>query len=703
MYALIAPFRPIGKGQSLTYALCEKEHNTIGIGDIIEIPIQHTRAVGIVLKIIFTEPEYKTKTAGKILAKNIFSANFLEFLLASAEYSFAEISAFLPSTIPKKVHNQLYISPQKKVWKLLSPSSEIKYGKKQQQIIDWLTANKTSELADFKNLKITSSSLKTLEEKKAIAYEYKNTYEYVESKYIFPPSLIKSIDSIETFDFHSQKNIILGSNISIKNIVLLQWIKKIIEEKKQVLFLFPDRISLLQIAKKFKAILPENFFTVFHGGMTPDQQGKIFWEISSGQIPLVLSTKKAIFFPFHSLGGIVVHQYNDDGYQSLSKPYFFAPHIAKIRSEKENIPLLFSSTTGDIREIYEIQEKKNGKIFSFPSLSTPNIQIIDMNIERSNSNQSLLSSPLENAINHALEKKEQILLFLNRRGVHTALLCRTCGYSPISPLSGQRMAIFKDSFGKKILQCPVSKYQENIPEKCEKCGSNNFFEHGSGTQKGEEIIEKKFPTARIVRIDSDTITSISKINSILEDIKDGNIDIIIGTTMILKAFAFENVSVVGSIFAENDFLFPHYSAEEKGFEQAMKLIDSGGKNFPKAQIFLQTSIPFHSLFEDIRNQNFEHFYSKELTTRKQLNFPPYTQSIILYAQGKRKPSLEEKFIKAFKIFSSQNIKIFPPKISYHPARKIFMAQMEIFCVDINEFLYQEKNIEAMKGINLKRG
>jgi primosomal protein N' (replication factor Y) len=706
LFVRVALLRPQRGDFFLTYSVPPTLKENIKKGDIVEVPFRNNRENAVIFDLLSAEqvfPDgefFETKNIGKIIHSQFFPENFLDFFQKISDYFFCSPSFFLAKAAPLNIlqtPENLLTPPQEKFYKI-NTTLHIKRTPKQQALAEVFT-KKNPEISEQKLKKLFSTSvIKTAVQKEILQEIWKEKFVCtpVGNRHVFPVdvgdrhvcSLPEDTDQKHKilqkhyFDFSripldSQKNIFLGSNHSSKNLALLQWILDIIKQEKQVAFIFPEEISLTQAYEKFQKIFPKKWIEKYSSSLGKNAKHELFFKITT-QTKILLGTKNALFLKYKNLGGIIVHEYDNPLYISHISPFTHAKDIAKIRAQSQNIPLILESTAGDIDEIFEISQKKTGTITKFSQQNAPHVQVVNMNLERLNNNPSPLSLTLETAIKNALAQQKQSLIFLNRKGMFTSLFCSECKWTPISPLTGNKMRVFKTPNGEKMLRCNASKYHEKFPEKCPKCQKNALVEVGQGTQGIEEILMQKFPSARIFRVDKDALSSSAKTRNFLEKMKNKEIDIIIGTQLLLQSFPFPNVEVIGNIITENDILFPSFKAEEKAFLQNAKLQDLGS---PSAQVYLQTFCPEHPFIQKIIQASanrFDHFFQSELSARKYLYYPPFSTALEISKSAKTQKTLEKNFTELQNIIRPLCEKIFPIHFSYQAQRNLFTAKMLIF-------------------------
>ncbi len=707
MFAKIALLRPHRGDYFLTYEIPDLFAQAQA-GDIVEVPFRNEREAGVVFEVLKEKPEFETKMMGKILQEKFYSQKFLDFLSEISEFFFCSPSFFLSKTAPIELIKNEQNSPQEKYFeKGEIPEISAVKGKKQKELCEFfqnfLEKKNKESLVSAEELKemFSAAVIKSAEEKGYIAEIFQEKFPEIslhKNSLLEIPEFFSAEEFTKLFPEISgegekkyEPRIVIGSNFSEKNALLMRWIREKLEKNQQVIFVFPDTISLEQAYLKFLKIFPEKFLEKYSSGTTEVQRKNLFWKLKNGHSKILLGTKNALFLPMQNLGGIIVHEYHNDLYATMNFPHTHAKDIAKIRAKSENISLIFSATTGDIDEVFLSTEK----IIEFSEKNPAEIFCADMNLERMNGNNSSISSVLEKNIAENLQKKQQTILFLNRKGMFTALMCTECQWSPTSPLSGNKLGVFRGKDGKKVLRCTQSKYHEIFPHVCPQCKKNTLIELGKGTQEVEEYIQKKFPQARIFRADRDTLSSANKSKEFLAQMEAGEIDIVVGTQMIVQAFPFTNVSLVANIITENDVLFPSFRAEEKGFVRNMKLFDLLG-NISGRKIVVQTFCPQHPFLKKILQRNFQQTFSSEISGRKPLFYPPFSTSIQLILTGKNANTLEQKAQELQREISGISQKIFPVQMSYHPQKNLHTAKLLCFVKNTEkiEAIIKTKNIRS---------
>ncbi len=320
---------------------------------------------------------------------------------------------------------------------------------------------------------------------------------------------------------------------------------------------------------RFIARFGKEEIAVLHSKLSMGERHDEWERIRAKKAKIVIGARSAIFAPLEEIGIIIIDEEHDSSYKAESNPKYDAKEIAKKIAKQNNCPLVLGSATPDIRTYYPAQNKENPEI-EILSLtkranqsSLPKVQVVDLKQELVNGNRSMLSMDLYAAIEENLKQKRQTILFLNRRGYSTFIMCRNCGYTV--KCKNCNISLTYHSYEKK-LKCHYCGYEEKVVTICPECQSDKIRYFGTGTQKLEQEIQKQFPKASTIRMDIDTVTKKNSHEQILNQFKNENIDILIGTQMVVKGHHFPNVTLVGVIAADSSLNIDDYRANERTFQ-----------------------------------------------------------------------------------------------------------------------------------------
>lgn len=446
----------------------------------------------------------------------------------------------------------------------------------------------------------------------------------------------KAIESItssnnETVKFHY----LYGTTGSGKTEVFLQVAENILEKGKGIIYLVPE-IGLTPQVIEAVTIRFGSTVAVLHSGLTPSQKLTEWNRILHKEARIVIGARSAVFAPVPQLGLIIIDEEHDGSYKSNNTPRYHARQIAMYRCSRLGIPLLMGSATPSVESWNSIS---NGQ-FECHKLTKrlaggapPKIKIIDLSKQPS-SGQSI-SQELFEAIDKAVAKKRQAILFLNRRGFNHFFRCSYCGYE----LKCKNCSV-PLTYHKSInrLKCHYCGWSLEAPNSCPQCGSFDVGYSGFGTEFIEAEVKAKFPNARVVRVDTDSLTKKGELQDKLDAFKKGEYDIMLGTQMIAKGLNFPNLKVVGIVLADTGLHLPDFRASEKTFALITQVAGRAGRFFPDGEVYVQTYNPGAESIYYACNSKVNEFYSSEISTRKLLEFPPFSRLVRLVF---RSPNLED--------------------------------------------------------------
>ena len=371
---------------------------------------------------------------------------------------------------------------------------------------------------------------------------------------------------------------------------------------------------------------------VLHSKLSIGERFDEWNKIKTGEAKIIIGARSAIFAPVKNLGIIIIDEEHDISYKSDMTPRYNAKDLAKYIAEQNNCPLVLGSATPEITTMYQAKEKKI-QLYTLTkranSANLPNVEIVDLRKELISGNRSMLSFKLQDAIKNNLENKKQTILFLNRRGYSTFVMCRECGY--VAKCKNCNISLTYHRYENK-LKCHYCGYETDVIEECPECKSKKVKYFGTGTQKLEDEISKLFPDASTIRMDIDTVTKKNSHEDILNRFKNDNIDILIGTQMVVKGHHFPNVTLVGVISADGSLNIDDYRAVERTFQTLVQVAGRSGRE-ENGDVIIQTYNPDHYAIIDSQKQDYDLFYNQEITLRKMLNYPPFCDIILIRFSG----------------------------------------------------------------------
>jgi primosomal protein N' (replication factor Y) len=604
---------PIPLDKTFDYLVPEELVFQIQIGKRVKVPFGNKKIVGIIYKIYKNDENYdleKLKSVIKILDKeSLFSDELLNLAEWLKNYYFCSIGEALWSIIPKS----------------------------------------------FTTRKIN------LEEYFAITDDEKKSTDFYSKKFLTPNKFQQiAIDRMSTPE---NKNFFLLHGVagSGKTEVYLHCIKKVIEQNKSVIYLVPEISLTPQTLIRLQARFGE-MVGILHSQMTDSQKFLVWKKIIAGEIKILVGPRSAIFAPFTNLGLIVIDEEQEDAYKQDQKPSYDARKVAEWRASYNNSVLILGTATPSIDTFYATQKGK------FQYLELPHkisehkpenvieknaneIVVIDMRFELMKKNFSVLSQYLQKSITEKLAKKEQVLLFLNRRGESTFVFCRKCGFVMKCPNCDISLVYHGD---KEKLECHYCGHSEDNVTKCPSCASTYIKYHGNAIQKVEKEIQKLFPDAKVARLDKDISSQKNAVYDIYKAFKNQKLDILIGTQIIAKGLDFANLSLVGVISADTALNLADFRASERTFNLLTQVVGRAGRAEQKGLAIIQTYYPEHYTVLASAKNNYVDFYKQEIVWRNELKYPPFSELILLNLRGKNNEQVEKEAKNVFEILSMKN-------------------------------------------------
>ncbi|MCD8832819.1 primosomal protein N' [Staphylococcus arlettae] len=428
---------------------------------------------------------------------------------------------------------------------------------------------------------------------------------------------------LETIKAEKQQTYLLhGVTGSGKTEIYLQTIEEVLNKGQQAMMLVPEIALTPQMVLRFKRRFGDDV-AVLHSGLSKGERYDEWQKIRDGQASVSVGARSSVFAPFKNLGMIIIDEEHESSYKQEDYPRYHAKDIAEWRSQYHQCPLVLGSATPSL-ESYARAEKGVYQLLSLPNRvnnqALPEIDIVDMRKELSEGNRSMFSENLRSAIQQRLDNKEQIVLFLNRRGYASFMLCRDCGHVPQCPNCDISLTYHKSS---DLLKCHYCGHQEQPTNQCPNCESEHIRQVGTGTQRVEELLQQVFSEAQIIRMDVDTTSRKGTHEKLLNDFGAGKGDILLGTQMIAKGLDFPNITLVGVLNADTMLNLPDFRSSERTYQLLTQVSGRAGRHEKEGQVIIQTYNPEHYAIKDVQANDFTAFYYKEMNYRKLGKYPPY--------------------------------------------------------------------------------
>lgn len=465
------------------------------------------------------------------------------------------------------------------------------------------------------------------EECKRYKYDGISNYKRVnltDKQRLVSDTIISSFGKSDTF-------LLYGVTGSGKTEVYMDVIEKAINNGKSAIMLVPEIGLTPQIVGKFISRFG-NVISVLHSKLSDSERYDEYRKITNGESKIVIGTRSAIFVPFANIGVIIIDEEHTSSYKQDNNPRYSAINVAEWRSKYHNCPLVLGSATPSLEsfakagnhvyKLLTLTERAGGSVL-------PNVNIVDMKEEVKKGN-FILSDILKNKIGEVLDRGEQAIILLNRRGYSSTISCKECGYVYKCPNCDITYTYHKSS---NNLKCHYCGYSMVLPNKCSICGSDNLKDYGLGTEKLEETLNSLY-NARIVRMDVDTTSKKGQHQKIIDDFGEHKYDILIGTQMIAKGLDFPLVTLVGVVSIDSSLTSPDYRASENTFQLLSQVSGRAGRSESKGEVIIQTFNPDHYAITLAKNHDYIGFYKEEMKIRKMLKYSPYYYMVLLSITSK---------------------------------------------------------------------
>lgn len=442
---------------------------------------------------------------------------------------------------------------------------------------------------------------------------------------------------------HYQTYLLYGVTGSGKTEVYMHAMDVVLAQGRQVIMLIPEISLTFQTVMRFRRHFGERI-TILNSRMSKGKRYDQFERIRKGEVDIVIGPRSALFAPFSNLGLIVIDEEHESSYKSDNIPKYHARETAIKRADMNHASVILGSATPSVSSYYQA-EQGNYRLWKLTERvqkrSLPKVEIVDLREELQKGNRSRFSYRLQELIEDRLSRKEQSIIFMNRRGYASFVSCRSCGEVVNCPHCQVSLTYHDHHSAVPKLVCHYCGYTEPFIKKCKVCGSGMIGRFGSGTQMVEAELQEFFPEARILRMDADTTKGKDGHERILSAFAEGKADILVGTQMIVKGHDFPNVTLVGILAADLSLHSQDYMAGERTFELLTQAAGRAGRGERPGQVVIQTYDPEHAVIRAAAAQDYELFYRNEITYRKILKYPPVVSMIAVLITGEQEEQVQK--------------------------------------------------------------
>lgn len=617
--------------KTFTYKINKEQLSLLKIGMRVVVPFGNQTLEGFVLKIYENNDTALAEKLKEIISIVDTYPILNEELLTLGKYisktTLCSLMTSYQAMLPKalKAKKKVNMTPKYDTYICINYgmyNNDIKFNASQEKILELLKENKKVKKEVLN--KISVSSVNTLLKKNILLEEKEENYRYnlineEKIKFNLNEEQQKVYKEIFNFINTNETFLLYGVTGSGKTNVYMKVIEDVIKNNKTAILLVPEISLTPQIIKRFTSYFSN--IAVLHSGLSDGEKYDEWRKINEGKVNIVIGARSAIFAPLKNIGVIIIDEEHSQTYKQENNPRYNAIDIAKERCKYHNCPLILGSATPSLesfarakKNVYKLLELKN----RYNNNTMPKVEIIDMNKEFKKAS-GYFSNTLIDQIKETLERKEQVILFLNRRGYSSFLTCSSCGYVEKCPNCDISLTYHKSS---NMLRCHYCGYATKRKKLCPKC-QEEFKDYGIGTEKVEEELKSLIKDAKIIRMDVDTTTTKNAHAKIINSFLEEKYNILVGTQMIAKGLDFPNVTLVGVLNADIGLNFPDFRSSETTFSLLNQVLGRSGRGNKEGKVLIQTFNPEHYAIAYTKNHDYLGFYNEEMKIRKILKYPPY--------------------------------------------------------------------------------
>lgn len=637
--------------KTFSYLIPDEMRDKIQIGQAILVPFGRQ---GLIKAFVvgfgdYLPEEIKAKKINKILdEKPLFTLDYLKLLEWVANYYCSDFMSVLNMAIPLKLIDKN--SKTEKSIEFLSKCEGLKA--RQLELLEILEKQEKMPLIEFEKIaKTTRATINKLEalgcvrvldeeiyrnplenlnvseieELYGLSGEQEKIYQAISKKVKSKKQKAKNDEDAS----HLLPLLLHGVTASGKTEVYFKLINDVIKSGKNVLFLAPEIALASQLTKRLAKKFGTKDVAIWHSSISEGERYDVWQKLYKDEIKILAGARSAVFAPLKNIGLIIIDEEHENAYkQTNPNPRYDARTVALKLAQFHNCPLLLGSATPDISTYYKALNSRN--LFELPNrfnnAAIAKTSVINMQNNSKQAYRGVISVQLQKAIEETLEKGQQIILLINRRGFSTATQCQACG--TVIECEDCSIPMIWHA-GTSTLKCHYCNRTKSFPDVCSKCGSDALKNSGIGTQKIEILIKELYKNATIERIDSDILTKKNAHIDLLDKFQQGDIDILIGTQMIAKGLDNPNVTLVGVISADASFNLPDFRASERGFQLLTQVAGRSGRGEFSGSVIFQTYNPDFYALESAKAQNYNNFYQTEIQAREEFDYPPFSQVVRL--------------------------------------------------------------------------
>ena len=651
MFARVLPDQAAGR--LLDYRIPESMASSIGVGSRVRVPVRTRMLTGTVIEVLLACEYDSVRDISQLMdEKPMIRPALLELARWMADYYCCPLETAVCSVLPVAVRDgRVSVKKQNSVRLVTAMSDEqlaaLAHKAPRQAaalrvLIKAAGPLPVSTAADQAG--VSDSVYRTLEKNGLVIIEAgvvaRNPYSerfVANAELALNPEQTEAMVAVrEAMEKTSQPILLFGVTGSGKTEIYLRAIREAINHGRTALVLVPEIALTPQTVERFKsrfADMQDNI-AVLHSHLSEGERHDEWHKIHDGTARIVIGARSSIFAPLENLGVIIVDEEHEGSYKQDEAPRYNARDMAVLRASREKAAVILGSATPCLESWHNAQTGKyrlvrlNQRV---DDKSMPVVRVVDLRRQsRATPEGGILARPLAEAIEGRMAKGEQSILFLNRRGFSTSMICEACGHVCQCPDCSVSLTFHRAA---ERLMCHICGHSRKAPKSCPKCSDPKIRFAGMGTQKVEEALKKIFPKARIARMDADSMTRKDAYRDTLGAFKEGKIDILIGTQMIAKGLHFPNVTLVGIINADLGLHVPDFRAGERTFQLLTQVAGRAGRGEMEGEVFVQTFTPFSPSIQFARHHDFQGFMEQEMEFREKFGYPPFGKMAMITLRG----------------------------------------------------------------------
>ncbi|MCA1809694.1 MAG: primosomal protein N' [Kiritimatiellia bacterium] len=636
----------ISLGREFDYLIPPRLQQALQLGSRVQVPFRHATTRGYVVGFADRSAHAQLKEIGDIIgARPLLSPTMLKLARWMSEYYCSTVEQAIRTVLPCAIRRSgarhrelLFVAAGKAAEDKTQLAALAGQQPRHAELLELLRAVPPQPMAEFmRRNHVSAGLLRGLEKRQLVIIRRqaadRNPMEHLHILPTSPlqlfPEQAQSLALVRQAINQSKPTVVLlhGVTGSGKTEVYLQAIQDVLNQGRGAVMLVPEISLTPQTVERFHSRFGDAI-AVLHSHLSDGERHDEWHRIHDGRARIAIGARSALFAPVADLGLIIVDEEHEPSYKQSEAPRYNARDVAVMRGHMEGCAVVLGSATPALESIHNVQRGKytlSPLTHRVDHQSMPRMQIVDMRAEMEKEGRlNVFSRVLLDAMRQRLNQSEQVILFLNRRGFATTVMCPTCGYTAKCPHCSVSLTYHR---AYQEVCCHICGNTARAPERCPECSAPTLKFNGIGTQRIESAVRKLFPHARIQRMDADTASTKQAYATILGDFKAARTDILIGTQMIAKGLHFPGVTLVGIICADSSLHLPDFRAAERTFQLLLQVAGRAGRGEIPGEVFVQTFSPAHPAIQCARQHDCAAFFEQELKARRELMYPPYAHLI----------------------------------------------------------------------------